>query len=68
MIQSIIGSFIYYGFGLALYKYTSSTYCLFIGIALAVLQGLFSWWWMKNHKQGPLETLWHRATWVGSQK
>lgn len=68
IIQSIIGSFIYYGFGLALYKYTSSTYCLFIGIALAVLQGLFSWWWMKNHKQGPLETLWHRATWVGSQK
>jgi len=65
MIQSLIGSFIYYGFGLGLYKYTGSTYCIIIGIVLAILQGLFSAWWMKNHKQGPLETLWHKATWVG---
>ena len=64
MIQSFIGSFIYYGFGLGLYKYTGSTYCIIIGIVLAILQGLFSAWWMKNHKQGPLETLWHKATWL----
>ena len=32
MIQSIVGSFIYYGFGLGLYKYTGATYCLLIGI------------------------------------
>lgn len=67
IIQSIVGSFIYYGFGLGLYKYTGATYCLFIGIVLAILQGLFSSWWMKNHKQGPLETLWHKATWAGSK-
>ncbi|MDA3930368.1 MAG: DUF418 domain-containing protein [Prolixibacteraceae bacterium] len=64
MIQSIIGSFIYYGYGLGLYKTTGSTYCLFIGISLAILQGLFSTWWMKTHKHGPLEYLWHKATWV----
>jgi uncharacterized protein len=67
IIQSIVGSFIYYGFGLGLYKYTGATYCLLIGIVLAILQGLFSTWWMKNHKQGPLETLWHKATWTGSK-
>jgi len=67
IIQSIVGSFIYYGFGLGLYKYTGATYCLLIGIVLAVLQGFFSSWWMKNHKQGPLETLWHKATWVKSE-
>lgn len=65
IMQSLIGSFIYYGFGLGLYKFTGSTYCLLIGIVLAVLQLLFSTWWMKNHKQGPLETIWHKATWVG---
>lgn len=65
IIQSIIGSFIYYGFGLALYQYTGATYCLLIGISLAVCQGIFSAWWMKRHKQGPLETLWHKGTWVG---
>jgi uncharacterized protein len=67
VMQSIIGSFIYHGFGLALYLYTGATYCLFIGIALAILQGLFSSWWMKKHKQGPLETLWHKATWIGDK-
>jgi uncharacterized protein len=67
IFQSILGSFIYYGFGLALYKYTGATYCLLIGITLAVLQVYLSKFWLKNHKQGPLETLWHKATWIGSK-
>jgi len=67
IMQSIIGSCIYYGFGLGLYKYTGSTYCLFIGIVLAILQGLFSKWWMKNHRQGPLEGIWHKLTWLNSK-
>lgn len=64
IMQSLVGSFIYYGFGLGLYQYTGATYCLLIGIVLAVLQGYFSYWWMKNHKQGPLETIWHKGTWM----
>jgi uncharacterized protein len=64
ILQSIVGSFIYYGFGLGLYKYTGATYAILIGVVLAILQSWFSSWWMKNHKQGPLETLWHKATWI----
>lgn len=67
ILQSILGSFIYYGFGLGLYKYTGATYSLLIGLALAVLQGIFSTWWMKNHKQGPLESIWHKLTWIGKK-
>jgi uncharacterized protein len=67
VMQSIIGSTIYYGFGLALYQYTGSTYCLLIGIALATLQGYFCYWWFKRHNQGPLEIIWHKATWIGSK-
>jgi uncharacterized protein len=67
VMQSIIGSFVYYGFGLGLYQYTGATYCLLIGIVLAVLQGWFSSWWFKHHTKGPLETIWHNATWVGSK-
>lgn len=63
IMQSIIGSIIYYGFGLGLYQYTGATYSLLIGFVLATLQWAFSTWWMKNHKQGPLETIWHKATW-----
>lgn len=68
IMQSIIGSFIYYGFGLGLYQYTGATYCLFIGVVLAVLQGIFSTYWMKHHRQGPLETIWHKLTWISLKK
>ncbi|NTW25818.1 MAG: DUF418 domain-containing protein [Lentimicrobium sp.] len=67
ILQSVMGSFIYYGFGLGLYQYTGATYSLVIGIVLAVLQGYFSFWWMKHHKHGPLEAIWHNATWIGSR-
>lgn len=66
VMQSIIGSFIYYGFGLGLYQHTGATISLFIGLFLAVLQSYFSHAWMKKHKHGPLESLWHKATWAYS--
>jgi uncharacterized protein len=64
IIQSILGSFIYYGYGLGLYEYTGSTYSILIGITLITIQILFSRWWMNNHKQGPLESIWHKLTWL----
>jgi len=64
VIQSVLGSFIYYGFGFGLYKYTGATFCLFIGLLLATIQLFFSRWWLNHHKQGPLEYLWHKATWI----
>jgi uncharacterized protein len=67
IMQSIIGSIIYYGFGLGLYRYTGATYCLMIGIVLVISQGYFCSWWFKHHDQGPLETIWHKATWIGSR-
>ena len=68
IMQSIVGTFIYYGFGLGLYQYTGATYCILIGIVLAILQGLFSKWWMKDHRQGPLEGIWHKLTWMNFKR
>ena len=68
IMQSIVGSFIYYRYGLGLVHYTGATYSLLIGIVLFVLQLLFCTWWMKTHKQGPLEYVWHQATWISSGK
>ena len=68
IMQSIVGSFIYYGFGLGLYRYTGATYSILIGVVLAILQGIFSNYWMKNHRQGPLETIWHKLTWISLKK
>lgn len=66
VVQSIIGTSIYYGFGLGMYQYTGASFALAIGIALALLQRQFSVWWLSSHAQGPLETVWHHLTWIGS--
>lgn len=66
VIQSIIGAFIYYGFGLGLYQYTGASISLMIGLLLALMQAYFSIEWMKRHRHGPLEGLWHKATWAFS--
>ncbi|NVM78854.1 uncharacterized protein FHW83_004685 [Duganella sp. SG902] len=66
VVQSIVGTTIYYGFGLGMYKYTGASFALAIGIVLAVVQRQFSVWWLARHSQGPLESLWHRMTWAGA--
>lgn len=66
--QSILGVSIYYGFGLALYQYTGATASM--AIALAIF-GLQLWWsraWLARHRQGPLEYLWRKATWIRLKK
>ena len=68
IIQSILGGFIYYGYGLGLWNVTGATYGLLIGFALTLLMGKFCKWWANNHKHGPFETLWHKATWIGTSK
>lgn len=66
--QSILGSFIYYAYGLGVWVYTGATVSLLIGIGIFTLQLLFSRWWLSKHKQGPLEYLWKKLTWIGKKK
>jgi len=64
MMQSFIGACLYYGFGLGLYKITDAFWCLLLGILLFIFQAAFCRWWLKHHRQGPLEALWHHWTWL----
>lgn len=66
--QSILGALIYFPFGLYLAPYCGYAVSLLVGVVLLVLQVMFCRWWLSRHKQGPLETLWHRLTWLGSKK
>jgi uncharacterized protein len=68
ILQSIVGCFIYYRYGLGLVEYTGATYSLLIGIVLFLLQLYFCKWWLSKHRQGPLEYLWHKATWISFGK
>ena len=62
--QSIIGTFIFYEWGLGWYKYSSHTYSLLMGVMVILVQFIFCRWWMKHHKRGPLEEIWRKATWI----
>lgn len=62
--QSIIGAFIYFPFGLYLAPYCGYTLSLLIGIGTFLLQVWFCKWWLSKHKQGPLEYIWHKWTWM----
>jgi len=64
--QSLAGTALYYGWGLGLYSATGASACLLLGVLLAVLQSVFSAWWLRRYAQGPLESLWHRLTWLGA--
>ncbi|MDU1905758.1 MAG: DUF418 domain-containing protein [Dysgonomonas sp.] len=62
--QSIIGTFIFHPWGLNLSEKLGNTYSFLIGISIFLLQYYFSCWWLKSHKQGPLEALWKKLTWI----
>jgi uncharacterized protein len=62
--QSIGGAFIYFPFGLYLAPYCGYTVSLLIAFAFFLLQLQFCKWWLKSHRQGPLESLWHKLTWI----
>lgn len=66
--QSIIGAFIYFPFGLYLAPHSGYTISLLIGILVFLLQVRFCKWWLSKHRQGPLEYIWHKWTWVGTGK
>ena len=60
--QSIVGSFLFYNWGLGLDL--GATYSALIGVAIFAVQYAFGVWWLKRRRQGPLEWAWKKATWV----
>lgn len=65
LLQSIIGGFLFYNWGLGLYHYASHGISFVMGIAFCFCLYFFCRWWTSNHRRGPLEELWARATWLG---
>lgn len=66
LTQSMVGSFIYFGYGLSLYDDLGTTASFAVGILLFILQLGFCHWWLAHHKQGPFEGVWRKATWMFS--
>ena len=64
LLQSIIGCFIFCGYGLACYRYLGVTYAVMVGCGMVVCQYLFARYWFASHPRGPLEGLWRKLTWI----
>ena len=64
LTQSLIGMLVYFPFGLYLAPHLGYTVSLLLGIPMFLVQLAFCRWWLSRHKQGPLEALWHKWTWI----
>ncbi len=68
ILQSIVGSFIFYPYALYVSPKVSILESLAIGIALAVFFVWFCNFWIKKYQKGPFEKLWHKLTWISFSK
>jgi uncharacterized protein len=65
--QSIIFSWIFYGYGLGLYGRVGVVTALAIGVAVYVAEVVFSAQWLRHYRFGPVEWLW-RSLMYGSRQ
>ena len=68
LLQSVIGCAIFCGYGLACYYKLGITYAVMVGAAMVIAQYCFARFWFASHQRGPLEGLWRKLTWIGSNK
>ncbi len=60
--QSVVGTYLLYGWGLGYLGELRNSYTFLIGIVVIGIQIALSNWWLKNFQYGPLEWLWRSAT------
>lgn len=64
IIQGLISVPFYYGYGLAMYKYTGITLSVIIGLVTFILQLYFCKIWLRHYYYGPFEWLWRSLTFM----
>jgi len=68
LLQSILGSLLFYQWGFSLYNTLGTTWSALVGLGMIVFQYNLLRLWAKNHERGPLEGLWRRLTWISFSK
>ena len=62
VFQSLLGTFLFFGWGLGYLVELRNSYTFLIALAVIVMQMLISKWWLKKFQYGPLEWLWRSIT------
>ena len=68
LLQSIIGGFLFYNWGLGLYTVSHHRMSFVLGILFCICLYYFCRFWTSRYRRGPLEELWARATHVSLSK
>ncbi len=63
-VQSVVGTYILFGWGLGFVGEIRNSYTFFIAIAIITLQIWWSHLWLTKFRYGPLEWLWRSATYL----
>jgi len=58
IMQSVVMGWIFFGYGLGLYNQMGAAAGLALAIAIFAAQVVFSTWWLKHWRFGPIEWLW----------
>jgi uncharacterized protein len=58
LMQSVVLGWIFYGYGFGLFGRLSVAAALAIALALYAAQVVFSAWWLRRYRYGPVEWLW----------
>lgn len=64
LLQTFFGLLLFYDFGFDLFQKTSPAVNVILAIGIFYLQLKFSQYWMKKYRNGPIEWLWKKATYV----
>jgi uncharacterized protein len=67
VMQTLIGTFILFNWGLGYIGKVSNTQTFCIAFAIIALQVVLSGWWLKYFRFGPLEWLWRSGTYLKCQ-
>ena len=67
LLQSVIATLLFYGYGLGLARRVSPSLALLIAAAILAGQILISGWWMRRYRFGPAEWLWRTLTYGARQ-
>ena len=62
LLESIIGTLIFYGYGLALFGRVGAAWGIVLTVVIYLLLIPFSHWWMRRFLYGPAEWLWRSMT------
>jgi len=64
ILQSIIGTFIFFGWGLGYLGQIRALFLFVMALVLIAIQTILSKYWLQKFKYGPLEWLWRSGTYL----